>query len=75
MVSLEELLTRPKHPVPVKGTTVLEYLDPVQDNVSRTFNTAGDLLSVFSGSRLEDAAFEGWEEDGLGLRKCIQSCA
>ena len=54
LVSMEELLARLKHPV-----LVMEYLDPVQDNVSRTFSTADDLLSVFSGSRLEDAAFEG----------------
>ncbi len=58
-VMMEELLKRPKYPVLVKGTPLLEYLDPVQDNVSRTFETESDLLSVFTGTRREDDAFEG----------------
>ena len=45
-VMMEELLKRHKYPVLVKGTPLLEYLDPVQDNVSKTFETESDLLSV-----------------------------
>ena len=77
VVSMDELLARPKHPVLVKGTTFLEYLDPVQDDVSRKFSIADELLSVFSGSRLEDAAFEGlggkrfrFEEEPYFMANC-----
>ncbi len=56
---MEELLTRPKYPVLVKGVPLLEYLDPVQEAVSRTFETEDDLLSVFTGSQRQDDAFEG----------------
>ncbi len=61
-VPVEEMLGRPDHPVLVKNTTLLEYLDPVQDSVSRTFSTEEDLLSVFSGSRRADPAFDGLGE-------------
>ncbi len=60
--SMEELLGRPKHPVLVKNTTLLEYLDPVQDRVSRTFTDEKDLLSVFTGVKFQDAAFASLDE-------------
>ena len=62
--SVEELLDRPKHTVLVKNTTLLEYLDPVQDHVSRTFTDENDLLSVFTGVNFQDAAFAGLDEAG-----------
>ena len=49
-VTIEELLARPKFSVQVNGMSLLEYLDPVQDTVSKTFETESDLLSVFTGS-------------------------
>ena len=33
-MTMEELLARPKYPVLVKGTPLLEYLDAVQETVS-----------------------------------------
>ncbi len=52
-------MRRPDHPVLVKNTTLLEYLDPVQDTVSKTFSTDEDLVSVFTGSQRIDSAFDG----------------
>ena len=61
--SVEELLGRPKHLV-LEDTTLLEYLDPVQDRVSRSFSDESDLLSVFTGVKFQDAAFAGLDEAG-----------
>ncbi len=44
-------------------------MDPVQDAISRTFTTEADLLSVFSGSRRADPAFDGLEEERFRYRE------
>ncbi len=67
--SVEELLGRPMHPVLVKNTILLEYLDPVQDRVSRTFSDEKDLLSVFTGVKFQDAVFAGLDEAGYRYKE------
>ena len=68
-VTIEELLERPKYPVLVKGAPLSEYLNPVQKNVYETFETETDLLSVFTGTRRQDHAFEGLGEGRFRYEK------
>ncbi len=43
-----------------KNTTLLEYLDRVQDAVPKTFSWDENLLSVFTRSQRIDSAFDGF---------------
>ncbi len=71
-LSVEELLSTPNHPVLMKDTTLLKYLDPLQDTASRTFETEEGLLLVLTGSQWADPVFDGWRQRHPDRRCSIQ---
>ena len=70
---MEELLARPKYPVLVKGTPLLEYLDPMQETVSKTFETESDLLLVLRVANDWTMRLRDWGKGGFATKSCART--
>ena len=71
--SIEERLERAKYLLLVKATTLMEYLDPVQQHTFRSFKTERDLRSVFTGTEFRNVSYGGLQEGQFRNEKMYPS--